>query len=94
MRTPGVTCITCGRWSGVAVVYDLQKIGGKDWYDWASKAIVAAQKDDGSWADAVPGPVDTCFALLVLKRVNVVQDLTTEVKKLINLKDLERPANK
>jgi hypothetical protein len=73
----------------VGVVYDLKKIGGKDWYEWASKVLVDAQKPDGSWADTMPGAVDTCFALLVLKRVNVVQDLTVEVKKALNLKDIE-----
>jgi hypothetical protein len=73
----------------VAVVYDLKTIGGKDWYAWASKVIVEAQKDDGSWRDVFVGPADTCFALLVLKRVNVVQDLTMTVKKVISVKDLE-----
>ena len=73
----------------VAMVYDLKTIGGKDWYAWASKVIVAAQQTDGSWQDAFPGPADTCFALLVLKKVNVAQDLTTYVKKAINIKEVE-----
>ena len=73
----------------VAMIYDLKTIGGKNWYDWASKVIVEAQQDDGSWRDAFPGAADTCFALLVLKRANVVQDLTRDVKKRINLKDIE-----
>jgi hypothetical protein len=77
-----------------AVVYDVKMIGGTDWYAWASKAIVGAQQADGSWRDVYPGRCDTCFALLVLKRANIVQDLTSEVKKAINLKDIEGPAAK
>jgi hypothetical protein len=74
----------------VAMVYDLQKIGGKDWYEWASGVLVDSQNKDGSWTELYPGAIDTCFALLVLKRVNVAKDLTTDVKKVINIKDLEK----
>lgn len=74
----------------VAMVYDLQKIGGKDWYEWASGVLIDSQKKDGSWAELYPGAIDTCFALLVLKRVNVAKDLTTDVKKVINIKDIEK----
>jgi hypothetical protein len=98
----------------VAMVYDLKKIGGKDWYDWASGVLLDSQKtlerldeakkngkidpdkyeDElkkvGSWQDLYPGPIDTCFALLVLNRVNIAKDLTQDVKKVINIKDLEK----
>lgn len=74
----------------VAMVYDLKKIGGKDWYEWASGVLLDSQKSDGSWAELYPGAIDTCFALLVLKRVNVAKDLTTDVKKVFNIKDLEK----
>lgn len=67
----------------VAMVYDLKMIGGKDWYAWASEVIVANQQADGSWVDNFPVQIDTCFALLVLKRVNVVQDLTANIKDLV-----------
>jgi len=60
----------------VAVAYNLPTIAGKDWYGWGSSVIVAAQNDDGSWSDAFPGVVDTCFALLFLKRANVAKDLS------------------
>jgi hypothetical protein len=65
-----------------AVVYDLQTIGGKDWYDWGVEIIVNHQAEDGSWRDSFPGVVDTCFALLFLKRVNVAQDLTQAIRDL------------
>jgi hypothetical protein len=66
----------------VGVVYNLQKIGGKDWYAWGSEIIVDGQQPNGSWTEAFPGVTDTCFALLFLKRVNVVEDLTSKLKKL------------
>jgi hypothetical protein len=74
----------------VAMVYDLKKIGGKDWYAWAARVLLASQKGDGSWAELYPGPIDTCFALLVLKRVNVAKDLTKDIKKVINIKELQK----
>jgi hypothetical protein len=66
----------------VGVIYNVAKIGGKDWYDWGSEILVQAQEKDGSWREAYPGLVDTSFALLFLKRVNVVQDLTTKLQGL------------
>ena len=55
----------------VAVVYDLRTIGGQDWYAWGVSVLLAHQAGDGSWKDAFPGPIDTCFALLFLKRGSV-----------------------
>src|SRR5205807_871952 len=79
----------------VAMIYDMPKIGGKDWYLWAAQNIVPAQQDNGCWQESVFGLYDpgitTSFALLVLKRVNVAQDLTKNLKKLIKVKDLEQP---
>jgi hypothetical protein len=66
----------------VGVIYNIKEINGKDWYDWGSKIIVTNQQADGSWKEAFPGAVDTCFALLFLKRVNVAEDLTTRLKKM------------
>ncbi|MCS7047297.1 MAG: hypothetical protein NZO58_13140, partial [Gemmataceae bacterium] len=66
----------------VAVAYDLEKIGGKDWYAWGAPIIVAHQRDDGSWREAHPGVPDTCFALLFLRRANVAADLTVRLQEL------------
>ena len=63
----------------VAVVYDLEKIGGKDWYGWGSQLLVESQNADGNWSDTFAGLPDTSFALLFLKRVNVVKDLTDKL---------------
>ncbi len=64
----------------VAVVYDLRRIEGKEWYPWGANILVRTQNADGSWSDRFAGVADTCFALLFLKRVNVAQDLTEKLK--------------
>jgi hypothetical protein len=64
----------------MAVVYDWQKIGGVDWYAWGRDLLLPAQQSDGSWNDVWGPSVDTSFALLFLKRANVVKDLTAELK--------------
>jgi hypothetical protein len=66
----------------VAVIFDLKKIGNKDWYDWGVDVILPNQKEDGSWRDRFPGMPDTCFALLFLKRANIVKDLTDKFRVL------------
>ena len=71
----------------VAVVYDLRTIAGKDWYAWGAPILVDHQADDGSWHDTFEPAVDTCFALLFLKRVNVAQDLTATLRSFDNLVD-------
>jgi len=71
----------------VAVAYDLQEIGGKDWYRWGAEILVNRQRDDGSWSDVWRTAPDTCFALLFLKRANVAQDLTGNLRKLDKLID-------
>lgn len=72
----------------VAMIYDLQTFGDLDWYAWASAILLHTQQPDGSWMDAHSQMVDTCFALLVLERVNVAKDLTTDLRDKINAGDL------
>jgi hypothetical protein len=96
-RTGQVNQGDCGRFFGaaswgdlyylwslerVAVIYDLPKIGGKDWYGWGAKVLVDGQESDGSWAVRFEGVPDTCFALLFLKRINVAQDLSDRLRSL------------
>ena len=69
----------------IAVLYDLQKLDNKDWYLWGAEILVCHQLADGSWGDdgGFPGQspiVNTCFALLFLKRANLTPDLS---KKLL-----------
>jgi hypothetical protein len=66
----------------VGVVYNLTKIQDKDWYAWGADLLLKTQTADGSWRERHAGVVDTCFALLFLKRVNVVKDLTTKLQQL------------
>jgi serine/threonine protein kinase len=66
----------------MSVIYSLEKIDGKEWYPWAAKLLVDAQKRDGSWIELYGSAPNTCFALLVLKRVNLVKDLTSKLQKL------------
>jgi hypothetical protein len=73
----------------VAVAYDLQTIGGKAWYPWGANVLVEHQQPDGNWVDNFPGTIDTCFALLFLKRANVARDLTARLKNLGNLAEVE-----
>jgi hypothetical protein len=64
----------------MAVAYDWKTLDGVDWYAWGADLLTSAQGDDGGWSDAFPGVPDTCFALLFLKRANVAQSLTKQVK--------------
>ena len=76
----------------VAVIYDLKTIGDKDWYAWGAELLLTAQGRDSDWRSGkgimydawrdVPerSIVDTCFALLFLRRANVAKDLTFSLK--------------
>jgi len=64
----------------VAVALDLKTIGKQDWYDWGAAILLNNQQDDGSWQGSYGDcGADTCFALLFLKRANLVPDLTTQL---------------
>jgi hypothetical protein len=65
----------------VCVAYDVDKIGKTDWYDWGAAVLLANQNAGGGWLNGMfPGPPDTCFALLFLRRANLAQDLTRALK--------------
>lgn len=65
----------------VAVAFGLPTIGKKDWYAWGAQILVATQDADGAWrGEYAEGGVDTCFALLFLRRSNLAQDLTASLK--------------
>ncbi|HEY7424848.1 MAG TPA: HEAT repeat domain-containing protein [Gemmataceae bacterium] len=64
----------------VAVALDLKTIGKKDWYAWGAEILLANQHADGSWQGNYGAcGADTCFALLFLKRANLVPDLTNQL---------------
>lgn len=67
----------------VAVLYNLPTIGDKDWYRWGAQVLIRNQQSDGNWAGGryigSSPPIDTCLALLFLKRANLVKDLTKKL---------------
>jgi hypothetical protein len=75
----------------VAVIYDLRTIGGTDWYKWGADILLAMQDASGSWKEQHGSTVDTCFALLFLKQVNVAQDLTKVLQGLGGARDPGAP---
>jgi hypothetical protein len=61
----------------VAVALNLETIGRKDWYNWGADVLLLSQGEDGTWSgEYKEGGVDTCFALLFLKRSNLASDLS------------------
>jgi hypothetical protein len=64
----------------IGVLYNVTKIGGRDWYQWGAGMLLPAQNGNGSWEThsfvGSNSTIDTCFALLFLKRANLAQDLT------------------
>jgi hypothetical protein len=77
---PGLSLYYMWSLERVGVLYDLVKIGDREWYLWGVDILLPTQRPVGSWETGSyhgSNPtIDTCFALLFLKRVNFVQDLT------------------
>jgi hypothetical protein len=71
----------------VGVLCDLDTIGGHNWYAWGSEILLQWQRADGRWEVSDGAAVDTCFALLFLKRVNVAVDLTKALQGLGGVRD-------
>jgi hypothetical protein len=78
----------------VAMLYDLKTIGGKDWYRWGAQILVHNQGPDGAWDfsryHGASPPLNTCFALLFLRRSNLVQDLTNNLRLSTAISDPEK----
>jgi hypothetical protein len=58
----------------VGMLYGTEMMGQKKWYPEGAKVLIADQKADGSWGG---GTVDTCFAILFLKRATRPLDVAT-----------------
>src|SRR5262249_5709760 len=67
----------------VAVLYNLATIGDKDWYRWGAEILVANQKKTGHWEGGgyhgASPTIDSCFALLFLKRANLTKELASRL---------------
>jgi hypothetical protein len=68
----------------VGVLYNQRTLAKKDWYAWGARLLLERQGKDGHWAvGGYPGSqplVDTCFALLFLKRANLTHDLSQKLE--------------
>lgn len=69
----------------VAMLYDLKAIEGKDWYSWGAQILVHSQGLDGGWGNGgeytgASPTINTCLALLFLRRSNLVHDLTNDLR--------------
>lgn len=75
----------------VGVLYQLKTIGNTDWYDVGVGILLPGQQPDGSWStqgyQGSTTTLDTCFALLFLKRSNLVQDLTERLPFLMAISE-------
>jgi len=78
----------------VAMLYDLKTINGKEWYPWGAQILVHRQHAEGDWPSAgyhgSNATLNTCFALLFLKRSNLVQDLTNQMRLYAGIRDSEK----
>jgi hypothetical protein len=62
----------------VAVAFNIETLNKKDWYQWGAEVLLNSQKGDGSWhGDFGSSGADTCFALLFLRRSNLLRDLSS-----------------
>lgn len=73
----------------VCVIYGLQNIGGKDWYDWGSDVVLKTQRADGGWLDRHGEVPDTAFALLFLTKANLAKDLTDKLRALMGQAEVQ-----
>ena len=74
----------------VGVLCNLKTIGGKDWYRCGVDLLLPAQRPDGGWLGRGSGGfpvVDTCFALLFLKRSDLLPDLRETLQKRLTITD-------
>lgn len=72
----------------VGVIYNVDKLGGINWYDVGSAAILKAQAGNGSWGNGhhYGDDVNTSFALLFLCKADLLRDLSNKFR---NSKDTE-----
>jgi hypothetical protein len=78
----------------VGVLYHVREMDGKDWYRWGVELLLPAQEDEGSWNQGnywgANRTIDTCFALLFLKRANLAADLTGRLDFVVEGKPASR----
>ncbi len=65
------------------LLYQSKHFGKRDWYRFGAAIIVDKQNPDGGWQLHYDPPIDTSFALLFLKRSNLVGDLSDKLQFFI-----------
>jgi hypothetical protein len=74
----------------VGVLCSVDTIGGIDWYRWGAGLLMPTQRADGSWLGrgscGYPA-ADTSFALLFLKRSDLLPDLRKQLAKRVKIVD-------
>jgi hypothetical protein len=64
----------------VGVIYSLTHMAGLDWYQTGAFLILRHQDPQtGLWTGRYPAEIDTCFALLFLRKSNFARDLTANL---------------
>ncbi len=67
------------------MLYQRRTIGGNDWYAWGKQSLIARQRPEGNWTgghyQGSTDTIDTCFALLFLKRSDLAADLTASLNQ-------------
>jgi hypothetical protein len=74
----------------VGVLCGVDTIGGIDWYRWGAGLLLKTQRRDGSWlgrGSCGYAAADTSFALLFLKRSDLLPDLRKELYKRVRIVD-------
>ncbi|MFO0967806.1 MAG: hypothetical protein U0793_19770 [Gemmataceae bacterium] len=73
----------------VGVLCNVRTIGSKDWYRWGLDLLLPTQRPDGSWLGRGSGSpvIDTSFALLFLKRSDLLPDLRESLGKRVTITD-------
>lgn len=76
----------------VAVIYELKKVAGVDWYVAGAQMLLQNQQADGVWppASVATGLADTCFALIFLKKANVAWDIIPILQKPVRMDPLRQ----
>jgi hypothetical protein len=79
----------------VALIYDLRTIENKDWYLWGAEILLANQENNRYWTNGgyqgTHPVLDTCFALLFLKRAKLFPELGPPGRVVAVVKPTETP---
>ena len=64
----------------MCVAYNLETLGGLDWYDIVTTLVLGMQQKDGSFSDTYGVEIGTSFALLILAKANFTRELSSKIK--------------